>query len=419
MMKGSFKRKTFLVLFFTMMASLFFASLSVQAASKKVKQPKKIIYVGQTTKLTIKKVSANKATWKSSNKKVATVTKNGKVKATKKGNVTISATYKNTIYQWKITVKKAQLQKSKVTLEEGKTFQLKLLGSQIRSCAVQNKKIATVTKKGKITAKKTGTTKITVVGKNKKTYTCKLTVSKPTPAGNDIIDPENGTVPEVTTSPEDTTDVEDTTTSENPTVPGDSTTSGDPTVSDDSNTSENPTVPDDSNTSDNPTVPGDNTTSGDPTVPDDSTTSGDPTVSDDSNTSDNPTAPDDNAADDSPGGTKGDSSTKADSLLTSIQDAIVTPENLGVPAVLTSKYGNNYYAKSIWDMKTWNGKVFIGTGDYTSNTGPTPIYYFTNDSTEAQKTTATTLSGSTSTSGLSTEAVERFFEIDGNLYTVA
>ena len=116
--------------------------------------------------------------------------------------------------------------------------------------------------------------------------------------------------------------------------------------------------------------------------------------------------------------TTGNNTNETMNLLSRLNNVTVTPENLGVPAALTNKYGSNGLAKNIWDMKAYNGKVFIGTGDYEKNTGSTPIYYFTNNSTELKATTCTLASGAVQ-SALNTEAVERFFVMDGSLYALA
>lgn len=59
---------------------------------------------GKTLQLKINGVKAKKVKWKSSNKKVATVSKNGTVKAVKSGNATISGKYKGITFKTKITV---------------------------------------------------------------------------------------------------------------------------------------------------------------------------------------------------------------------------------------------------------------------------------------------------------------------------
>lgn len=66
---------------------------------------------GKTLQLKINGVKAKKVKWKSSNKKVATVSKNGTVKAVKSGNATISGKYKGITFKTKITVKESELNK--------------------------------------------------------------------------------------------------------------------------------------------------------------------------------------------------------------------------------------------------------------------------------------------------------------------
>lgn len=87
----------------------------VSAASKKVKLNKKkvTIYVGKTVKLKVKNTK-KKVKWKSSNKKVATVSKKGKVKGKKPGKATITAKVGKKKYKCKVTVKK-KVSKNNVT----------------------------------------------------------------------------------------------------------------------------------------------------------------------------------------------------------------------------------------------------------------------------------------------------------------
>lgn len=71
-----------------------------------------------------------------------------------------------------------KLSKKKATLYVGETLQLKLTGGSGKCTWKSNKsKVASVSKKGLVTAKKKGTCKITVK-KSGKTYTCKITVKK-------------------------------------------------------------------------------------------------------------------------------------------------------------------------------------------------------------------------------------------------
>ena len=75
---------------------------------------------------------------------------------------------------------KIKLNKTKISLQRGKTYTLKVKGTKKKSESGQaNKKtIATVTRKGKVTAKKQGTAVITAsCGEYK--VTCKITVKNP------------------------------------------------------------------------------------------------------------------------------------------------------------------------------------------------------------------------------------------------
>ena len=129
--------------------------------------------------------------YKSSNTKIFTVTKNGVIKAGKKtGKATLTITLASGL-QKKVTVKVQKktvttskitgLQK-KVTLKKGAKLTLKpsltpITSTQKFTYKTSNKKIATVSKKGVITAKKAGKTKITVKS-GKKKYTVTVTVTK-------------------------------------------------------------------------------------------------------------------------------------------------------------------------------------------------------------------------------------------------
>ncbi len=152
--------------------------LQVQAKSTvKLNKTSTTVYVGKTT--TLKITGTGKTVkWTTSNKKVATVSSKGKVTAKKAGRATITAKVSGKSYKCKVTVKNPSLNKSKATLEKGKTLTLKLTGATAKKYTTSNKKVATVTSKGKITAKKAGTATITCTDSNKKTYKCKVTVTE-------------------------------------------------------------------------------------------------------------------------------------------------------------------------------------------------------------------------------------------------
>ena len=129
--------------------------------------------------------SSKKATWKSSNKKVATVSKNGKVTGKKKGSAVITAKVNKKTYKCKVTVKAEttpKLNKTKVTLtmtnQKGNpTIQLKVTGTRKKvKWTTSNTKVATVSKTGKVTARRKGSAVITAKI-NDRTLKCKVVVN--------------------------------------------------------------------------------------------------------------------------------------------------------------------------------------------------------------------------------------------------
>lgn len=133
------------------------------------------------------------AKWTSSNKKVATVDKKGKITAKKTGTATITvrtkkgatASVKVKVQKGKVTTKKLTITNvtgKKLTMKKGKTFKIKTSVTPITSpdkisYASSNKKIVTVDKKGKLKAVKKGTATITVKS-GKKTVKFKVNVKK-------------------------------------------------------------------------------------------------------------------------------------------------------------------------------------------------------------------------------------------------
>ena len=147
----------------------------VSAASVKISKTKYKMNKGE--KFTLKVTGTKKTVkWSSSNKKVATVNSKGKVTAKKKGTVTITAKVGSKKYKCKITVEAPSISKKTYTMKKGKTVTLKIKGTtQKITWSSNNKSVATVNSKGKVTAKKNGTATITAkVGKSK--YKCKITV---------------------------------------------------------------------------------------------------------------------------------------------------------------------------------------------------------------------------------------------------
>ena len=144
------------------------------APGKKVKL-KAIVYPENAVNQQVK--------WKVSNKKYATVSSTGVVKTKKAGrgkkvivtayladNTNIKATYKISIM--KNAVKKIKLSAKSTTLKKGKSVEVKAKFTPAKGISKEltwtssNKKVAVVNSKGKVTAKKKGTAKITAKAKD-------------------------------------------------------------------------------------------------------------------------------------------------------------------------------------------------------------------------------------------------------------
>jgi uncharacterized protein YjdB len=157
----------------------------VKVSSIKLNSTSKTLYNGKSTtlKATVFPINATnkRLTWKSSNTKVATVDKNGKVKALKVGNAIITATStdgSNVSAECKIKVvqrvTKIKLNKSIINLsKKGKTAKLKaaVLPNNAYNKSVtwksNNTKVVTVDKNGKIKATTNkGTTYVNAIAKD-------------------------------------------------------------------------------------------------------------------------------------------------------------------------------------------------------------------------------------------------------------
>ncbi len=135
-----------------------------------------------------------KITWKSSNKKIATVNSKGKVTVKKKaGTVTITAKAPNgkkASVKLKVSKKAVKVTKVKITgkktMKAKKSQTLKAVAAPATAANQKvtwkssNKKVATVNSKGKVTAKKKGTVTITATARDgsKKKASIKIKVSK-------------------------------------------------------------------------------------------------------------------------------------------------------------------------------------------------------------------------------------------------
>lgn len=116
--------------------------------------------------------------WSSSNKKVATVNGKGVVKGRKSGTCKVVARFGGKKYACKVTVVNPRLNKKKITVYNSRSFRLKVTGGKGRiRWKSGNKKVATVSKKGTVTALKGGTCIVTAV-RNGIALKCRITVPK-------------------------------------------------------------------------------------------------------------------------------------------------------------------------------------------------------------------------------------------------
>ena len=156
-------------------------TVTVKAPALKLSKSKATLYINGNKTITLKAGvtgASSKVTWKSANKKIAVV-KNGKVTAKKTGTVKIKATANGITKTCMITVKKQKLNLAASALELKKGKQVKIAAKAVPSGKItyttNKKKVATVTSKGVVKAKKKGTAKITVQCNGlKKTVTVKV-----------------------------------------------------------------------------------------------------------------------------------------------------------------------------------------------------------------------------------------------------
>lgn len=143
----------------------------------KISKTSLLLVKGQSAKLKVKNATGN-ISWHSSKSSIAAVSKNGKVTAKKKGKATITVRNGTDLKTCKITVEEPKLNAKTVSLDLNQSKKLKLSGcSHSVKWTTSNSSIVKVSK-GKVTAKRVGTARITAKVHGKK-FTCKVTVKKP------------------------------------------------------------------------------------------------------------------------------------------------------------------------------------------------------------------------------------------------
>lgn len=132
--KYSLKRYFIFVLLVSLIAMVFPIGItsvegnvvSAKAASVKINQTKKTMWVGDTLKLKLLN-NKKKVKWTSSKKSVASVSAKGIVKAKKSGKAVITAKVKSKRYKCTVTVRKTAISKSDISLTEGENAALYLM----------------------------------------------------------------------------------------------------------------------------------------------------------------------------------------------------------------------------------------------------------------------------------------------------
>lgn len=134
----------------------------------KFNRTKETIYTGGLSQLKVTGTKA-KVKWKTSNKKVATVTQKGKITAKKAGKATITATVSKKNYKCVVTVKNYKLNNTKLKLDKNDNFKLKTTtGKPKIKWATSNRNVATVNSAGNVKAINEGKATITATINGKK-----------------------------------------------------------------------------------------------------------------------------------------------------------------------------------------------------------------------------------------------------------
>ena len=167
-------------------------TVNVKAPAPKLNKSSATLSIGGKTTLSLSNaVSGKKTTWKSSKSSVVSVKKNSTNKVTltakKAGKATIYATHNGKKYKCTVTVKAPSLNRSSLSLVAGKSGTLTLnnrVSGKTVKASTSNSRVATVGVSGsKITVKGVGAGTATIkVAHNGKTFSCKVTVTKPAPA---------------------------------------------------------------------------------------------------------------------------------------------------------------------------------------------------------------------------------------------
>ena len=180
MQKRSWKQMLVLLLAVCLFSTVSPELVSSAASTQKVQISARKMTLIKGQKKTLKlKENRKKVKWSSTKKAVAAVSAKGVVTARKAGTTVIKAKVGTKIYSCKVIVEAPKLNKTSITLKEGSSCQLKMLGTRQKvKWSSSAKSVVTVSATGKVKAKqvkKDTSARITASVGGKK-YSCRVLV---------------------------------------------------------------------------------------------------------------------------------------------------------------------------------------------------------------------------------------------------
>jgi len=132
---------------------------------------------GETFNLSLSGITKG-VTFKNDNKKIATVSKNGVIKAKKVGEIFITAVYDGKEYKCAVRVVNKGLSSNQLFMSEGEKFFLQFNGAEVQKVKSSNKKVAKISKKLAVSAVGEGECTLYAYDSKGNKYSCKVFVSK-------------------------------------------------------------------------------------------------------------------------------------------------------------------------------------------------------------------------------------------------
>lgn len=171
-------RFSFFIKFILVFCIMMIVSLPVSAASPKLSKSKLTLVKGTNYELKVKK-SKVKVKWSSEKKKIAKISKSGKITAKSEGTTKIKADVNGQSLYCKVKVVNGKISKKTLSLKSGETHSLSYMGKgKVKKWESSDNEVASVSSNGEITAKSPGKAIITA-----KVYdsslTCEVIVNAP------------------------------------------------------------------------------------------------------------------------------------------------------------------------------------------------------------------------------------------------